>query len=53
MAASQPVANAPAAPALAEPLEVVAAWRWRPRIRVMPHHLVLAAVLALSALLNT
>jgi 4-amino-4-deoxy-L-arabinose transferase-like glycosyltransferase len=53
MAAPQPVANAPAAPALAEPLEVVAARRWRPQIRVMPHHLALAAVLALSALLNT
>jgi 4-amino-4-deoxy-L-arabinose transferase-like glycosyltransferase len=52
-AASQPVANAPAAPALAEPLEVVAARRWRPQVRVMPHHLALAAVLALSALLNT
>ena len=52
-AASQPVANAPAAPALAEPLEVVAAGRWRPQVRVMPHHLALAAVLALSALLNT
>jgi 4-amino-4-deoxy-L-arabinose transferase-like glycosyltransferase len=53
MAASQPIANAPAAPVLAEPLEVVAARRWRPQIRVMPHHLALAAVLALSALLNT
>ena len=53
MAASQPVANAPAAPAVAEPLEVVAARRGRPAIRVMPHHLALAAVLALSAVLNT
>jgi 4-amino-4-deoxy-L-arabinose transferase-like glycosyltransferase len=53
MAASQPVANAPTAPALAEPLEVVAARRWRPQIKVMPHHLALGAVLVLSALLNT
>ena len=53
MAASQPVANAPAAPAVAEPLEVVATRRGRPAIRVMPHHLALAAVLALSAVLNT
>src|SRR5262249_56457759 len=53
MAGSQRVATAPAAPAAAEPLEVVAARRWRPQIRVMPHHLALAAVLALSAVLNT
>jgi len=52
MAASQPAATPPS-PALTEPLEMVARRRWAPLARVSPHHLALAAVLALSALLNT